>query len=172
MKLINLLPVLLVCFCAKSASKKMQYISVSSFVPPYRDFRFGPDNLSDKNLSTCWQYKKSSDAAPHILTAFDSSEIIRKVRIANGWQMEKNREFEDLFKKNGRVKRIKVSFSAVSKEKIEYSFDWVLEDQKGWQEKNTDWVESVKFIRIDIFSDYSGIKWPNDVALSEVDFLE
>lgn len=169
---VNLLPILLLFFCAKSASKKVQYISVSSFVPPYRDFRFGPDRLNDKNLSTCWQYKKSLDVTPHILTAFDSSEIIRKVKIANGCQMDENREFGDLFKKNSRAKRIKLSFSAVSKEKIDYSFDWVLEDRKGWQEKNTEWTESVKFIRIDIFSDYAGIKWPNDIAISEVDFLE
>ena len=93
--------------------------------------------------------------------------------IKNGfWRITNNL---DQYTRNGRPKKIAISFLYDGESEFCDEMEWTLRDDKerrDWQIVSLGHHENVSAVRIRILSIYTGTKFKNDVAISEIKFVE
>ncbi len=118
----------------------------------------GPDNALDGNSSTAWiESASGAGIGEWIRLGFDKAHTIHGVYISNGY-----RKSSDLFAKNGRVRRLEVSFSNGSSE------TFTLADQSSGTERLT-FAQPVTTdsVRLTILEVYAGYKY-EDTCITEL----
>lgn len=134
----------------------------SSFLPATDEYTYGPENLSDNNLSTAWNEGASGDGVGEWVSfSFSSPVQLTRIDIANGYQRDQRR-----FLGNERIQALRIEYSSGKSQEVQ------LHDDMGYQEVQTAVVanEDVSSVRLTILSVYPGESW-EDAALSEVRFI-
>lgn len=134
----------------------------SSSLPSTGEFTYGPENLSDNDLTTAWNEGAPGDGVGEWVSfTFSAPVHLIRIDIANGYQRDQRR-----FLGNGRVDALRIEYSTGAVQEVR------LHDDMGYQEiqpvvGSNDEVTSV---RLTILSVHPGQSW-QDAALSEVRFI-
>jgi hypothetical protein len=134
---------------------------VSSELPPEHGATFGPGNLVDGDLETCWQplAKDRHGVGEWVSFTFGRTYAITRIDIANGFQ----RFFQgrDLFLDNARADHVEVDFG-VTRKAVR-----LRADKRDFLGFSTETPVVTDRLTLRIRSVHYGAQWP-DVALSEV----
>jgi hypothetical protein len=135
---------------------------VSSVLPrdsKVNQFYYGPDKLFDHEDKTAWvEGVDGQGIGEWIVVEFDRLRVVKEIQINNGYNKD-----GDLYRKNSRVKEMKVEFSERERRKV------VLKDTGTPQPVALPKDQPLKahWIRFTIESVYPGDKW-DDTAISEL----
>lgn len=133
--------------------------------------RWLPQNATDGDESTCWQFSSSKGlkGKSWIRLIFASGQTVDELWFKNGfWAV--NDKGKDQYVINARLKGVKVEFCYAGETAFRDALEFTLKDESrtGWQQFSVGHRENVTQIRIAVISVYKGSAYPKDVCLSEV----
>jgi hypothetical protein len=131
----------------------------SSLLPPDGRITYGPENLTDGDLTTAWnEAAEGTGVGEWVQFYFSPAVKLERIEIANGYQKDDRR-----FEGNVRVRVLRLEYSNGDSHLVE------LFDEQGFQS-----VEPLKrsfdWLRLTIVSVYPDSTW-KDAALTEVRFF-
>ncbi len=136
-------------------------VKASSYLSPYSDYSFVPENVLDSDLATCWQVQYQSNVKPWIEIYLKEPIKLYNINIANGFQ-HYDKHFGDLYFLNSRIKKATVIINDEYKNPILLNF----KDIKGFDSFNTE-QKNVKKIKMIIDEVNNGSKW-KDISVSDI----
>lgn len=137
-------------------------VEASSSLPPSKSYDYGPGNLLDGNHATVWvEGAKDAGRGQWVTLVFQGKPMVSRISFVNGYNRHDAKSGGDRWLQNGRVKKLRLSFSNGQHRDI------VLEDKRTRQEVTFAPVRT-KWIKMTILENYPGVKWPNDTCLAEV----
>ena len=130
-----------------------------------------PENATDGDESTCWQFsaKKGLKGKSWIQLDFDSARAVDELWFKNGfWAV--NDKGKDEYAINARLKEIRIQVLFAGEKKLSDIGTVTLKDESrnGWQQISLGRLDNVAQVRVAVVSVYKGSAYPNDVCLSEV----
>lgn len=134
--------------------------------------RWLPENASDGNETTCWQFssKKNKLGKVWMDLYYFRPQTADEIWFKNGfWGY--NTEGEEEYSVNARPKGVRVEFRRSGDSTFSDGMEITLQDDQGmsgWQRFDIGHQENVEAVRLTILSSYKGSRFPNDVCLSEV----
>jgi hypothetical protein len=125
---------------------------------------YDPWNLVDGSMTTCWAEDAAGYGIGEVVTfSFDETMVLTRLRVIPGYA--KQADGWDRWWSNGRLRRVKLSFSDGSTEWLDFA------DRKGWQEfdlgeRRTD---SVEMTIVQVYPAEPGPHSAEDTSVSEVE---
>lgn len=187
MRFVLLLICLLACWLtaahAEDGALWIKDVQVNSYIAqPYNGADFVPNNLIDGCSDTCWQVRlrngmQLSDIFVDLV--LDKPCDVRQLWIKNGfWRVTKG---YNQYIRNSRVKALAVSFRQEGSDLFSDPVTFELPNLPNWRDTSkpdSDWLrfdlegyEQVACIRLTILEIHKGNKYPNDIAISEVQLM-
>lgn len=145
--------------------------AASSFIANKQNpSRWIPENATDGDESTCWQFsaKKGLKGKSWIQIGFSGGRTVDELWFKNGfWAV--NDKGKDQYWINARLKDIRIEFCYAGSNEFVDPFSYTLQDDRNsWQVVPIGRHENVSQIKVFVISVYKGSAFPNDVCLSEV----
>jgi hypothetical protein len=140
-------------------------VTASSNLPGEAGNSYGPWNLVDGSKTTCWAEDAAGYGIGEVVTfSFDETMVLTRMRVMPGYA--KQADGWDRWWSNGRLRRVKLSFSDGSTQRLDFA------DRKGWQEfdlgeKRTDLVEMTI---VQVYQAEPGSHSAEDTSVSEAEF--
>ena len=137
----------------------IENVTVSSFISgEYLGYDFGPRNLFDEDLSSCWQVHEGVGSSFRI--SFVGRVNLNAIEIANGFQHVDD-DLGDLFMLNSRIASAELTFSDGSR--VEATLD---PSERGYGRVSFD-ARAVDWVEVETTRVQPGSRW-SDLAVSEV----
>ena len=138
----------------------LRSVTASSSMPQSAGYEFVPENLTDGDLSSCWQPARGTGGKGEtVLFSFDAEVGLKGLSIANGFQVQDR--FGDEFVNNSRLKSARLVFSDASEERIQLPAD-----QRGLVDL-TFKPRKTKWLKLIVEEVHPGSRW-KDLAISEI----
>ena len=181
--LVCLLACCLTAALAEDDSLWIKEVKVNSYIAqPYNGADFVPYNLIDGRSDTCWQVRLRdgmllSDIFVDLV--LDKPSDVSQLWIKNGfWRVTKG---YNQYVRNSRVKTLAVSFRQEGSDNFSDPVTFELPNLPHWKDTSlpdSDWLrfdlegfEQVECVRLTIMEIHKGNKYPNDIAISEVQLM-
>lgn len=131
---------------------------------------YSPAMLNDSREETCWQYStKNLDDHAQVELLLSQAGRLNALWIKNGfWKVT---DGFDQYPRNGRLKKIEISYRYLNEPDFRDPATYTLKDDKArehWQVVDIGLHENVDAVRIRVLSIYKGSKFKTDVAVSEM----
>ena len=150
-------------------------VDATSYIPGQDPNAFLPSRVIDGEETTCWQISlKSSPLGQACLYFdFDTPVALDELWIKNGfWKKEGNKDY---YLRNCRVKEMTVDFMYEEGDDYQDAMSFSLKDDKtraDWTVLSLNGKNGVIAVRVRIDQVYRGSKYRNDVAVSEIMFVQ
>lgn len=158
-------------------------VAVNSYIAqPYNGADFKPSNLIDGRADTCWQVRLGKGMALsdiYVDLTLDKPCDIHQLWIKNGfWRVTNG---YNQYVRNSRVKTLAVSVQTEGSSSFTDAGTFDLPNLPHWKDTSkpdSDWLrfdlegcERAVCIRLTILEIHKGNKYPNDIAISEVQLM-
>lgn len=169
--------------CAEDAPLYVRNVVVNSYIAqPYNGADFEPENLVDGQSDTCWQVRvrngmKLEDV--YVDLVLEKPSDVSQVWIKNGfWRIT---DGFNQYLRNSRVKTLGISVLTEGASDFTEPVSFDLPDLPHWKDKklpDSDWLrfdltgaQRVVTVRLTVQAIYRGAKYPDDIAISEVQVM-
>lgn len=169
--------------CAEDAPLNVTRVAVNSYIAqPYNGANFVPENLVDGHSDTCWQVRvrngmKLNDV--YVDLVLEKPSDVSQVWIKNGfWRIT---DGFNQYLRNSRVKTLGISVMTEGASDFTEPVSFELPNLPHWKDEtlpDSDWLrfdltdaQRVVMVRLTVLDIYRGAKYPDDIAISEVQVM-